>query len=349
MRAFTIKFQTLTPIWTGDINRKCVEIKETGIIGSLRWWYEAVVRGYSGKACNPASSTCEGEDHCDACELFGCTGWSRKIRIIMGEYTPKLVPEIRVRTRERHRTRRGLRYLSRIFQGVFSDVSLRITPIREVSNYEWYLLRKTLSIIHNYGALGGRIAQGNGVIRIVESKIPSVELHCPYEDLKNFWNKKFSGAIINSPNLKNFFFYKFQLAFNDKVKNIIEKRRFWGSVNQIKTWVEVWDKYGTLPIGFHIRDMLRRELVSDRNIRYEIFGERERGSKVFVSHAYKVNDNDENKVETRVFGYSLCESEIRMIQTVIVKKLSFYLSQDPNKPIPVDVSNLLLKKGEELL
>jgi CRISPR type III-B/RAMP module RAMP protein Cmr1 len=35
-------------------------IKETGIIGSLRWWYDALVRGMGGYACDPTSD----EDRC---------------------------------------------------------------------------------------------------------------------------------------------------------------------------------------------------------------------------------------------------------------------------------------------
>lgn len=41
-----IKIKTLTPIWTGGFEPgKMDRIHETGIIGSLRWWYEAIVRG----------------------------------------------------------------------------------------------------------------------------------------------------------------------------------------------------------------------------------------------------------------------------------------------------------------
>ncbi|RLG37609.1 type III-B CRISPR module RAMP protein Cmr1, partial [Methanosarcinales archaeon] len=44
-----------TPIWTGDVDGKCSKIKETGIICSLRWWYEALVGGFGGYACDPTS------------------------------------------------------------------------------------------------------------------------------------------------------------------------------------------------------------------------------------------------------------------------------------------------------
>ncbi len=97
-----VRVRTLTPIWTGDVDRKCSKIKETGIIGSLRWWYEALVRGLGGYACDPTSERrCEldqkrfqkairegksiqealNEQICPACQLFGCTGWSKRFRL----------------------------------------------------------------------------------------------------------------------------------------------------------------------------------------------------------------------------------------------------------------------------
>jgi hypothetical protein len=41
-----------------------------------------LVRGLGGSPCDPSSNqkTCLNERHCVACELFGCTGWTRKFR-----------------------------------------------------------------------------------------------------------------------------------------------------------------------------------------------------------------------------------------------------------------------------
>ncbi|NOZ59383.1 MAG: type III-B CRISPR module RAMP protein Cmr1, partial [Euryarchaeota archaeon] len=99
-----VRIRTLTPLWTGDVDRKCRRIRETGIIGSLRWWYEALVRGLGGYACDPTSvDRCElnqkrfqraikdnrsiqealDEQICPACQLFGCTGWSRRFKVEM--------------------------------------------------------------------------------------------------------------------------------------------------------------------------------------------------------------------------------------------------------------------------
>ena len=109
MAPTTIGIRTLMPIWAGDADGKCTEIKETGIIGSMRWWYEAIVRGLGGYACDPTLSDdrckfdTEGyekaledgksvedalavglKEVCPACQLFGCTGWRRRFRMEIG-------------------------------------------------------------------------------------------------------------------------------------------------------------------------------------------------------------------------------------------------------------------------
>ena len=48
-----VTFETITPIWTGDINGECTEIKPASIMGSLRFWFEVywkiVKKGFIGK------------------------------------------------------------------------------------------------------------------------------------------------------------------------------------------------------------------------------------------------------------------------------------------------------------
>ena len=53
MKTLEISIQPLTPILTGGADRTTDRLHETGIIGSLRWWYEAIVRGLGGSACDP--------------------------------------------------------------------------------------------------------------------------------------------------------------------------------------------------------------------------------------------------------------------------------------------------------
>ena len=111
MSELTIRLRTLTPLWTGGVVTLVDRLHETGVLGGLRWWYEAIVRGVDGYACDPTSEDawerCSFDTEayartlaqtgdveqavkagiqgkvCAACYLFGCTGWRRRFRLEM--------------------------------------------------------------------------------------------------------------------------------------------------------------------------------------------------------------------------------------------------------------------------
>ncbi len=83
-----IEIKTLTPIWTGGIDAgKMDRIREIGIIGSLRWWYEALVRALGGEVCGPSKPNCPNSNNkmCDVCIVFGATGLRRRFRLEIAE------------------------------------------------------------------------------------------------------------------------------------------------------------------------------------------------------------------------------------------------------------------------
>ena len=129
------EFEALTGLWTGDIYGKSDRLITTGLLGSIRWWFEVLVRGLGGGACDPTQHGCVDRNHCVACELFGCTGWARKFRFD--------VLDANDRPRQAQITK-GTRF------------KLRFTPLRSICDKEWALLDLTLRFIANYGALGGK-------------------------------------------------------------------------------------------------------------------------------------------------------------------------------------------------
>jgi len=152
--SYQLRIKTLTPIWTGNANKEITTLRETGIIGSLRWWYEALVRGLGGSACDPTNTKCDGKNHCAACELFGCTGWARKFRLEVEKEDDLIV--------------------------------LHFIELKKIEDVEWALLNLTLKIIANYGAIGGKTTfkptEGKqdenklhhkdfGLIKIIESEL----------------------------------------------------------------------------------------------------------------------------------------------------------------------------------
>lgn len=105
-----VQISMRTPLWTGGIDGTCDRVHETGLIGSLRWWYEAIVRGLGGSACDPSQHSCGFSEEryrrskaidqrerlreaglCDACQIFGATGWRRRFRLEVVEDQTKLV------------------------------------------------------------------------------------------------------------------------------------------------------------------------------------------------------------------------------------------------------------------
>lgn len=331
-KSYTVKIRPLTPIWTGDADRENTTLRETGIIGSLRWWYEALIRGLGGTACDPTneSSRCK-LDHdkfykaikngnliqdaldtqiCQVCQLFGCTGWARKFRLETSfNYT---FPEVWIGTREK----RNNRYLKRKVDGFMSDGSIVLTfiPLRDISEDEWVLLNSTLKVIEDYGAIGAHISQGNGVIKIVENNLLYQNEKC-----RQLYKSKNSLASLDK-----FFFYKFQLEFKEDISKLINNKSFWTHTqedNQFKdnwdNWRKLWENYDFLPIAFHIRDSLRH-LENDKNKRHDIFGELGKGSKVFVSHGYKI---DTKTVEFRIWGYEIDNSLLSQIKNNLESNL----------------------------
>ncbi len=174
--SYRIKIKPLTQLWTGDEQRKLEVLRETGIIGSLRWWYEALIRSLDGTACDPTNNRkerCEGKNHCDACELFGCSGWTRKFKLDIEKSDDKVI--------------------------------FKIIELKEMDDIEFGLLNKTFKIIEDYGALGGKLAEENyGIIKIEENGLENFQ---PKKNKIKKYIKK-GGATVDDPNLKRFVFIK---------------------------------------------------------------------------------------------------------------------------------------------
>ncbi|MBC7118858.1 MAG: type III-B CRISPR module RAMP protein Cmr1 [Methanobacteriaceae archaeon] len=174
--SYRIKIKPLTQLWTGDEQRKLEVLRETGIIGSLRWWYEALIRSLDGTACDPTNNRkkkCEGKNHCDACELFGCSGWARKFKLDIEKSD--------------------------------DEVIFKIIELKEMDDIEFGLLNKTFKIIEDYGALGGKLAEKNyGIIKIEENSLENFQ---PKKNKIKEYIKK-GGATVDDPNLKRFVFIK---------------------------------------------------------------------------------------------------------------------------------------------
>ncbi len=150
MKEVVAQLKTISPVWTAGLDRANNSPREVGLVGSLRWWYEVLVRGLCGYACDPTDADrCSFDDDgyrrgglegglrtvCPACQMFGCGGWSSKFRLLVTDD-------------------KGQPKLSLDNKGV--TFQLHFLPTKAWLPTEQWLLGQVLILIDHYGALGGR-------------------------------------------------------------------------------------------------------------------------------------------------------------------------------------------------
>lgn len=196
-----IKIFSLTPLWTGDVDRDSPEVHETSIIGSLRWWYREILlsKEMPGemssvvKICDVTSETaCKWSPKgihsiCPVCEVFGCTGQARRFRLELEGL--KKFPLFFLTNREVYvsngtwltnlwggkKTGRGQEaqyQLDRqtLYVNPFGDpprhFTLKIVPLQPEGGLVVTKVRALLAFIARYGALGTRTQNGFGQIAL---------------------------------------------------------------------------------------------------------------------------------------------------------------------------------------
>ena len=193
-----LKIRTLTPLWTGGIDGKVDRIHETGILGSLRWWYEAIVRGLGGEACDPSAGTCrfDAEQYaksraaderqrlraaglCDVCQVFGATGWRRRFRVsVVEENVSNAQIQDKVALQHRQYTdNKGKPRPTWYFRDPTQPNTVPNTPkigcfslkvISLATDFPPEVIAGLIKFIADWAALGARAQMGFGVIKLDE-------------------------------------------------------------------------------------------------------------------------------------------------------------------------------------
>ncbi len=207
------KLKALTDIWTGGVERNDnSKLHITGIKGSIRWWYEALIRGLGGYACDPTNDGCNldlekfkiyignGKDEqkvlealnlqiCPACQMFGCTNWGSKfvLRIEKSVITSQIKKS--------------------------NPFTLEFIERKRFTLVEKKLINATIKLIVEYGAIGGKIV-------LKPSDHNCLENHHSDYGLLSYQNgpikanslDKFTSRIKENepdwPDLRNFWFVK---------------------------------------------------------------------------------------------------------------------------------------------
>ena len=240
-----IRIRTLTPIWTGGVNGKCTKLRETSIIGSLRWWFEAIVRGFGGYACDSVGEVtkkCElnveeykkgarpEELVCPVCYVFGTTGWSRRFRLEINQSFCAIYQDSLVVSGNR----RSWYYPSGLVScdGEFNEIReilpVSITSIHKESEKEVdidSIFKVLFTFVSKWGMICGKTAIGYGVVEFEDENGKPIKVE--EEDVEAFFNylelKKNHGENAeNTPKLNEMFFVKFKIKENC-IEKIVER------------------------------------------------------------------------------------------------------------------------------
>ncbi len=262
MKVLEIKLQTRTPLWTGGIGGKTDRLHETGIIGSLRWWYEAIVRGLGGEACDPTTHKCPDKNGnvCDVCALFGATGLKRGFRI---DWDPPENEDENSRLQVKVQNNRGW-YLKNGLS--FDELGGAFYATRKLNWLDtdddlWQILNVVLTLNERYAGLGAQTQQGYGVFSIPYRSVQLEERRgiAAINRSKQRANRK-TNVSHGLPSLENFFFAKIQFAVPSDRKGFILARTTEVSRSELDEYLSA----NILPIApiirYHLRALIREDI-----------------------------------------------------------------------------------------
>ena len=333
-----IKIKALTPIWTGGVDARPDRLHETGIIGSMRWWYEAIVRGLGGYACDPTSGDkdkrCElsGKEKndeerrkkmCPVCYLFGCGGWKRSFQLEVTN-NGKTIP-FQLATLDKQKEFNHW-WLSQIFENMlgtilpFGEVILDFELIRSSETVKQQL-KALLSIIASLGGIGAKTQYGFGQFDWEEK----MGLKEAIKTIQNFLrdNNFKKGSNKNKwYSLDKSWFYEVELPSENKMVKRFQKANVIGKDGLPE---------GYLPVSFDIRynlpgsnsEGLRQAyyLKYGKKMARDVFGTLigdKIGSRVFVSHLFKKDSTDDG-YWLRVWGFT--ENDVGVLVGQELKKM----------------------------
>jgi CRISPR-associated protein Cmr1 len=301
-----IRIRTLTPLWTGGMDSTMDRVHETGILGSLRWWYEAIIRALKGKACDPTERKCNfdaekyrkskatDERHrlrdaglCDVCQLFGATGWRRRFRLEVVDETQWIWDQrdqmLNIRPPQRAR---GW-FLP---PGKMGKLTIRLESDRQALSS----IAASFLFLERWGSIGARPQLGYGVFRIENrDEVLACAKGWEWEIFEGEESSRVENALQEKdvPDLRRFGFFRYSFQS--------DKPGWWTRVPGIsRVAIQVQSlvsRFRVVPLAPSLKNEWRfnrwqRAWGDDRQI-FGTLRPTRRRSRVAVSWAYKVEGN----------------------------------------------------------
>jgi CRISPR-associated protein Cmr1 len=213
----TIRIEALTPLWTGGPGQTCdARMFETGLMGSLRWWFEACARSAGIAAADPTNAATLKYDpkHENLLEpvsrVFGCTGWRRRFRLVICDRQPLEIPrEVEIDT-EWHRGPKGQTNKAKWYYGrplsdrpgpvrAWGSFNLKIVQIAPWTEYDGTstdLLLDLIRFVSRYGMMCAKPQLGLGVVKLPEDGVTD-----GFPALKDWLDRRRGSAPPDDPDL----------------------------------------------------------------------------------------------------------------------------------------------------
>lgn len=348
-----IYLRTLTPIWTGNIEKDSKKIKETGIIGSLRWWCEILMRGLDKKVCNPIKSPCNVDGSnpiCSVCSLFGCNGYGRRFRLeIFGVDT---LPLFFISDKSVYQSNGN--WLVRIFNGqpkgrgrdiqfFFKQKMLWNPQQFEIKINQMFYDNDYISSIYfliwfisQYGGLGAKTQNGFGQIEMLKINKKILKEGKNYLMTQRVSNHTNDNNVFN---LKNFFSFDFEIKDKNPYLGVSKEIGNSGNFNyenyfipcafDVRYKMKSINPYTHVGENWGLRPFIQKKFGTDgrRMAKLLLGDDRKRdSSKIFVSHLFKRNPKDNYNI--RVWGFipqNLDKEKIKdIIKEFICHEKTFY-------------------------
>ena len=265
--AIIVPIETVTPVWTGDNEKKTSYPRATSFLGGLRFWTEALLRSQGQEVCSATDGNrCihdpRKEKHaCAACQIFGCPGLSRGFALRVANEQPgpdgggrKAIGQVALRKYEYMTDRGGKKIPTWYLQdpGLVGKFDLAFSPLRPlpaasrdgrpvaISLSDCLML--AIHLLLHWGMLGAKDQYGYGLVRVRETEAA--------EQFSTLWGKTLKAlagapdivpAACELPSLRDFFFFFGQV----KESNLPPRMK--------------WEEYAR-DIPFEIRYQVRSEL-----------------------------------------------------------------------------------------
>jgi len=211
-----LRLQTYTPLWTGGVAKNCDRLHETGVMGSMRFWYEVICNGLGIGACDAIKSDnrclLDGSKYnegikngkavdeilaeqgiCPVCRIFGCGGWKRRFQL-------RIINEPSVQVSFVSHCNKV--WLEKIFEGnnaFFGNVNFEVVFFDDKAEFIKSQLLMLFGFIELFGALGAKMQHGFGQIQLLEPRgITEAEIITQMGNLRgSFLNIKSMSRLKN--------------------------------------------------------------------------------------------------------------------------------------------------------